>query len=118
MLIAEVFIWHGLGGSVLTMFNDAGTLAATGFLFAYFMTVVAAPLYLRKLGELKPGNVAVAVAGFLLLMVPAVGLFYPLPSSRWTSSRRSSPPTCWPAEAGCSSSTGGCRGRSSDRGLA
>ena len=60
----EVFIWHGLGGSVLTMFNDAGTLAATGFLFAYVMTVVAAPVYLSKLGELKPGNVAVAVAGF------------------------------------------------------
>jgi amino acid transporter len=79
MLIAEVFIWHGLGGSVLTMFNDAGTLAATGFLFSYFMTVVAAPLYLRKLGELRPGNVAVAVVGFALLMVPAVGLFYPLP---------------------------------------
>jgi amino acid transporter len=79
MLIAEVFIWHGLGGSVLTMFNDAGTLAATGFLFAYVMTVVAAPVYLRKLGELKPGNIAIAVVGFALLMVPAVGLFYPLP---------------------------------------
>ena len=80
VLIAEVFLWHGLGGSVLTMFNDAGTLAATGFLFAYFMTVVAAPLYLRKLGELRPGHVAIAVAGFLLLIVPLVGLFYPLPA--------------------------------------
>jgi amino acid transporter len=78
-LIAEVSIWHGLGGSVLTMFNDAGTLAATGFLFSYFMTVVAAPLYLRKLGELRPVNVGIAVAGFLLLMAPLVGLFYPLP---------------------------------------
>ena len=78
-LIAEVFIWHGLGGSVLTMFDDAGTMAATGFLFAYFMTVVAAPVYLKKLGELQARNVAMAVAGFLLLMVPLVGLFYPLP---------------------------------------
>jgi amino acid transporter len=80
VLIAFVFIWHALGGSVLTMFNDAGTLAATGFLFAYFMTVVAAPVYLRKLGELKQRHVVVAVAGFLLLMVPLVGLFYPLPA--------------------------------------
>jgi amino acid transporter len=80
VLIAFVFIWHGLGGSVLTMFGDAGTLAATGFLFAYFMTVVAAPVYLRKLGELKQSHIAVAVAGFLLLMVPLVGLFYPLPA--------------------------------------
>jgi amino acid transporter len=80
VLIAFVFIWYGLGGSVLTMFGDAGTLAATGFLFAYFMTVVAAPVYLRKLGELKQSHVVVAVAGFLLLMVPLVGLFYPLPA--------------------------------------
>jgi amino acid transporter len=80
LLIAEGFLWHGLGGSVLTMFDDAGTLAATGFLFAYMMTVVAAPVYLRKLGELKPLNVVVAVVGFLLLMVPLVGLFYPLPA--------------------------------------
>ena len=80
VLIAFVFIWHGLGGSVLTMFGDAGTLAATGFLFAYFMTVVAAPVYLGKLGELTRSHVVVAVAGFLLLMVPLVGLFYPLPA--------------------------------------
>jgi amino acid transporter len=80
VLIVGVFIWHGLGGSVLTMFGDAGTLAATGFLFAYFMTVVAAPVYLRKLGELTQTHVIVAVVGFLLLMVPLVGLFYPLPA--------------------------------------
>jgi amino acid transporter len=79
-LIAEVFVWHGLGGSVLTMFGDAGTLAATGFLFSYFMIVVAAPVYLRKLGEMKQSHVLVAVVGFLLLMVPLVGLFYPLPA--------------------------------------
>ena len=79
-LMVEVFIWHLSGTSALTMFNDAGTLAATGFLFAYFMVTVAAPLYLRKRGELKAVNVAVAVAGFVLLMVPLVGLFYPLPT--------------------------------------
>jgi amino acid transporter len=80
VLLVEVFIWHLSGGSALTMFNDAGTLAATGFLFSYFMTAAAAPVYLRKLGELKAVNVAVAVAGFVLLLVPAVGLFYPLPA--------------------------------------
>ena len=79
VLLVEVFVWHLAGGSVLTMFNDAGTLAATGFLFSYFMITVAAPLYLRKRGELRAANVAVAVAGFALLMVPLVGLFYPLP---------------------------------------
>jgi amino acid transporter len=79
-LLVEAFIWHLSGTSALTMFNDAGTLAATGFLFAYFMTVLAAPIYLRKLGELKAVNVAVSVAGVVLLFVPLVGLFYPLPA--------------------------------------
>jgi amino acid transporter len=80
VLLTEVFVWHLAGGSVLTMFNDAGTLAATGFLFSYFMISIAAPFYLRKLGELKAVNTAVAVAGCILLMVPLVGLFYPLPA--------------------------------------
>jgi amino acid transporter len=79
VLLTEVFVWHLLGGSVLTMFNDVGTLAATGFLFSYFAISIAAPVYLSKLGELGPKNVAVAVVGVLLLLVPAVGLFYPLP---------------------------------------
>ncbi|MGB9279936.1 MAG: APC family permease [Pseudonocardiaceae bacterium] len=65
---------------VLTVFSDAGTLAAFGFLLAYFMVSLAAPLHLRKLGELTPGNVAVAVLAFVFLLVPTVGSFYPLPA--------------------------------------
>lgn len=64
---------------VLTVFNGAGTLAAFGFLLAYFMVSVAAPIHLRKLGELKATNVAVAVLAFVFLLVPTIGSFYPLP---------------------------------------
>jgi amino acid transporter len=53
---------------VLTVFNDAGTLAAFGFLLAYFMVSVAAPIHLRKLGELRPGNVVVAVLAVVFAM--------------------------------------------------
>ena len=79
VLLGFVFVLHALGASPLTMFDDAGTLAAFGFLFAYFMITVAAPVYLRKLGELKPVNVATAVAGCVCLLVPLVGSFYPSP---------------------------------------
>jgi amino acid transporter len=65
---------------VLTVFNGAGTLAAFGFLLAYFMVSVAAPIHLRRIGELKPGNVAVAVLAFVFLLLPTVGSFYPLPA--------------------------------------
>ncbi|WP_327140265.1 APC family permease [Nocardia sp. NBC_01327] len=64
---------------VLTIFNDAGTLAAFGFLLAYFMVVVAAPVYLRKLGALSRPAVVGSVLAFVFLLVPTVGSFYPLP---------------------------------------
>ena len=38
----------------LTAFGDAGTLAAFGFLVAYYLITVAAPVYLKKIGELRP----------------------------------------------------------------
>ncbi len=64
----------------LTIFDDAGTLAAFGFLTAYFLISIAAPIYLRKRGEIRPVNVVVAVMAFLCLLVPTVGSFYPVPA--------------------------------------
>jgi amino acid transporter len=63
----------------LTTFGDAGTLAAFGFLLAYFLITIAAPVYLAKRQELRPRHVVVAVVAFLCLLVPTVGSFYPLP---------------------------------------
>jgi len=63
----------------LTTFGDAGTLAAFGFLTAYFLISIAAPVYLKKQRELKPRHVVVAVMACLLLMVPLIGSFYPVP---------------------------------------
>ena len=63
----------------LTTFGDAGTLAAFGFLTAYYLISVAAPMYLRRLGELTGKNIAVMVAALLCLLVPLIGSFYPLP---------------------------------------
>jgi len=63
-----------------TMFGDAGTLAAFGFLTAYFLISIAAPAFLKKRGELRPRHVAIAVAAFLCLLVPTIGSFYPVPA--------------------------------------
>ncbi len=63
----------------LTIFGDAGTLAAFGFLFAYFMITIAAPVYLKRIGELRPFNVAMCVFACVLLMVPTIGSFVPVP---------------------------------------
>jgi amino acid transporter len=63
----------------LTIFGDAGTLAAFGFLLAYFLITFAAPRYLARRGELRPRNVVVAVIAVLCLLVPTIGSFYPVP---------------------------------------
>ena len=44
----------------LTAFGDAGTLAAFGFLVAYYLITVAAPVYLKKIGELRRKHVVLA----------------------------------------------------------
>jgi amino acid transporter len=64
----------------LTAFGDAGTLAAFGFLVAYYLITVAAPVYLKKIGQLSPRNVVLACIALLCLLVPTVGSFYPLPA--------------------------------------
>ena len=63
----------------LTSFGDAGTLAAFGFLLAYFLITVAAPVYLKKIGELRPGHVVLAVVAVLALMVPDHRKLLPVP---------------------------------------
>jgi amino acid transporter len=65
--------------ATLDAFNFAGTLAAFGFVVAYFLATLAAPAYLRQLGELRPHHVATAAAAVVLLMIPAVGSVWPVP---------------------------------------
>jgi amino acid transporter len=66
--------------ALLDIFNDAGTCAAFGFVTVYGLITVAAPVYLKKISELKPIDIAGCVASLLLLAVPAVGSVYPVPS--------------------------------------
>ncbi|MFI1912029.1 APC family permease [Nocardia sp. NPDC020380] len=78
LMVAVPAIWSSRT-DVLTIFNDAGTLAAFGFLLAYFLIAIAAPMYLRKLGELTRRSVAISLLAFVFLLVPTIGSFYPLP---------------------------------------
>jgi amino acid transporter len=81
LILTVALVLHATGTGAVTMFDDAGTLAAFGFLLAYFMISVAAPFYLRKLGELRGRHVVVAVLAVTCLLVPTVGSFYPAPPS-------------------------------------
>jgi amino acid transporter len=63
----------------LTTFGDAGTLAAFGFLLAYYLISIAALMYLRRRNELTRKNILITVVALLCLLVPTIGSFYPLP---------------------------------------
>ena len=65
----------------LDLFNYVGTCAAFGFMVAYCLITVAAPVYLKKLGELKPIHLIGCGASLLLLTIPAIGSVYPVPAA-------------------------------------
>ncbi|HEX4138968.1 MAG TPA: APC family permease, partial [Candidatus Methylacidiphilales bacterium] len=68
------------GMATLDAFNDAGTMGAFGFLGAYTLICIAAPMYLKKIGELKTRDIGICAFALLLLCVPAVGSVYPVPA--------------------------------------
>lgn len=71
-----------LGGmAVGDEFNDAGTLAAFGFIVAYALVTIAAPLYVKSLGQIKPLDWIIAAASLVLLLIPTIGSVYPVPAA-------------------------------------
>jgi amino acid transporter len=76
-LLPTICVLRGM--APLDVFNDAGTLAAFGFLLPYILVSVAAPVYLKAIGQMKPWHIGLAVASLALLTIPAVGSVYPVP---------------------------------------
>ena len=74
------FILSFKGLAPTDVFNDAGTFGAFGFLGAYIFVSVAAPMHLKKIGELRPRDIAYSVLALVCLLVPAIGSVYPVPS--------------------------------------
>jgi len=68
------------GAGETNTFGWWGTLASYGFIIVYFLCSVAAPLYLRKTGELKGSDVYVGVLGAALMLFSLAGSLYPIPA--------------------------------------
>ena len=76
-LLPTICVLRGMGP--LDVFNDAGTMAAFGFLVPYILVAIAAPVYLKATGEMKSWHIGLAVVSLLLLAVPTIGSVYPVP---------------------------------------
>jgi amino acid transporter len=66
--------------ATLDLFNYVGTCAAFGFIVPYALITVAAPVYLRSIGQMRARDLVVCVASLLLLAIPAIGSVYPVPA--------------------------------------
>jgi amino acid transporter len=80
MFVVVVFCKYAFKWEVLDEFNNAGTMGAFGFLGAYFLVSLAAPFFLKKRGELRAKDIALCVAAIALMIIPAIGSVYPVPS--------------------------------------
>ena len=70
-----------LGGiAPIDAFNDTATLGSFGFVTIYAFVALGAPFYLRRIDELRPRHIVVAVATLALLAIPAIGSVYPVPA--------------------------------------
>jgi amino acid transporter len=65
--------------ALLDIFGDLGTLGTLSVLFSYVLVSVAAPVYLRRRSELRPGAVVVAGVAVVAMIVAIVGTVYPVP---------------------------------------
>lgn len=79
LMLAVPTLMTLLGVAVTDAFGYVGTLGAFGFLAAYFLISIAAPVYLYRKGWLRPGHIFLSVAAVLFLLVPTIGSVYPMP---------------------------------------
>ena len=75
------FVLTHFGMAVLDEFNDAGTMGAMGFTGAYILIALAAPGFLKKRGELKAKHMVLSAVTLVLMLIPAIGLVYPVPAA-------------------------------------
>lgn len=68
------------GVTETTTYGWWGTIASYGFIIVYFLCSVAAPIYLKKTGEMKTGDVIVGTLGALFMVYAIYGSVYPVPA--------------------------------------
>jgi amino acid transporter len=63
------------GVKPLDNYAYAGTIATYGFLVAYLLISLAAPIYLARQGQLRFSNIVVSVLAIVFMLIPALGSF-------------------------------------------
>jgi len=75
--LPALLLAKGLGA--LDIFNDLSTVATYGFLIVYALVSIAAPVYLRRIGQLGADGVAWSALALLFILPPIIATVYPTP---------------------------------------
>jgi amino acid transporter len=79
LVLPGALLFFGL--SVLDVFNDLSTIATFGFLIVYTLVSVAAPVYLRRIGQWSIASVLCALISVAFMVPPLVASVYPRPAA-------------------------------------
>lgn len=69
------------GLKILDIYGYLGTIATYGFLLAYILISIAAPVYLYRLQALNLFDIAIAAIAIIFMLIPVVGSVYPVPAA-------------------------------------
>jgi hypothetical protein len=69
------------GVSLLDILNDLSTLSTFGFLIAYVLISIAAPFYLRRIGQLTVTSVVCSLVSVAFMAPPLIATVYPTPAA-------------------------------------
>ena len=79
LLLPAALLIKGVG--LLDILNDLSTVSTFGFLIAYVLISVAAPCYLRRIGQLTVTRAVCAVASVAFMAPPLIASVYPTPAA-------------------------------------
>ena len=69
------------GLKILDIYGYLGTTATYGFLLAYILISIAAPIYLYRMQALSIFDIAIAAIAIIFMLIPVVGSVYPVPAA-------------------------------------
>lgn len=69
------------GLKILDIYGYLGTIATYGFLLAYILISIAAPVYLYRQQALSIFDIAIAAIAIIFMLIPVVGSVYPVPAA-------------------------------------
>jgi amino acid transporter len=80
LALATALVFTARGTALLDSYGYLSSIATYGWLLAYVLVAIGAPLYLRRQGRLRVRHVAISVVAVVLLAIPLAGSVYPVPA--------------------------------------